>query len=1201
MRTSSVSLLSALALPLLLVFGGCGADSTRQIQCEAGTSEACFCTDGREGVALCDGGLLGVCLCGDDMPGDTDFEVPDPDTADIGTDGERFDAGVDAEEDACRELLLFPDEDGDGHGQNDAEPVRSCEYLAGYVLGATDCDDTDRSVFPTAPELCDERDNDCDTLVDEQVVPIMQWPDEDDDGYGDAEGESRADCAAVDGYATNNEDCDDTERTINPAETDLCDGVDTDCDGEVDELATFLTAYPDTDDDTYGDEEAAPVSFCEIPPGFVLNREDCDDTDGLISPVGEEICNFSDDDCDGVFDEGVPLMLLWPDTDGDEFGDLFSVGVYSCDPMEGFVGNDGDCDDLVFSVNPLASELCNGRDDDCNGVIDDGAGDTTRFYPDADGDGFGDGSAPVEACAAPEHFTPIVGDCDDRFDDVNPGELEICDGRDNNCNGEVDDGVLNRCGACGPVPEEACDNYIDDDCDGVIDEADAGCFCDGRTNQTCYAGASETLGIGICRGGRIDCECPGGARFCSDGVWGGCTGQVLPEIEICDGVDNDCDGRADEGLRNSCGDCAPEPIEVCDGVDNDCDGTIDELVTLPCGMCPGTEGAVEVCGNGFDDNCNGFVDEDCACSEEDEACYPGPPATRGVGLCAAGTRPCYVTAESPALCEGAVLPSIELCDGEDNDCDGIVDESSTGCSICGADVEICDGVDNDCDGFTDESLVNGCGDCIADVTPEELGGIGLCNGIDDDCDGFTDEGLLNACGTCDEFCYTDGWDDDDDFEDGGVGDGVSADDGLRLDTSNFSFADLWVANSSDDTVTRIDTNTGAVIGTYEVGLNPGSGNDSPSRTAVDLDGNAWVANRAFGSQGSVTKIRGGDCVSDCVMFTAAVGGSNGVPRALAIDVDNNVWVGNYNEQRIYHLDGDTGATLGNYHIGIPTYGFAIDGEGIIWIATISSTHGIGAFDSRTTTFLGTYRASGCSASYGIAVDASGNVWFATWSCGQLGRLDRASFDAGAPSVTTHGSGLSNTRGVAVDAAGTVWVASSGNNRVARFNVSDSSMIGTSSTCSNPIGVGVASDGNVWSMCNGSNQAQRWAADGSLVQNVGVGRGPYSYSDMTGFALRAFTAPSGTWTQTMDCGFDGCGFEAVRWDAILPPGTTVSMRARTREEPGSWSDWSPTYTSSPADTSAMPHGRFAELEFMMTTSEDEVTPVVTDISVDWQRP
>jgi hypothetical protein len=139
------------------------------------------------------------------------------------------------------------------------------------------------------------------------------------------------------------------------------------------------------------------------------------------------------------------------------------------------------------------------------------------------------------------------------------------------------------------------------------------------------------------------------------------------------------------------------------------------------------------------------------------------------------------------------------------------------------------------------------------------------------------------------------------------------------------------------------------------------------------------------------------------------------------------------------------------------------------------------------------------------------------------------------------------------------------------------------------------------MCHGSNQAQRWNADGGLVQNVGVGRGPYSYSDMTGFALRAFTAPSGTWTQTMDCGFDGCGFEAVRWEAIVPAGTTVSLRARTREEGGAWSDWSASFASSPADTSALPHGRFAELEFTLTTSEDEVTPVITDISVDWQRP
>jgi streptogramin lyase len=1165
----------------------------------------------------CAGGLIGASVCTSEGAVDCDCSTA---VADVGLDGgddlgvfnpdaQPPDTGTDADAEGCAvEQSFWLDSDGDGFGTTGVDAVLACEAPAGYVDRPGDCADSDAAVFPGAEEFCDGEDNNCNGRVDENARQIQQWVDADGDGFGDPGSEFVLTCERLDGRAPNPRDCDDSRSDVRPGLVDVCDGIDNDCDAVTDEDGEYISSWPDVDEDGFGDADAVPVQECEIPEGFVDNGDDCDDSSDLNSPDGEEVCDLQDNDCDGTIDEDTGLLSTWPDADDDGFGDASQRVVFSCTLVEGRVTNNFDCDDGEDATYPGADEVCDGSDNDCDRQVDEYAEDAVAIYPDVDGDGDGDGRYPVLACAALTGFAATGTDCDDIRPTVRAGATELCDGLDNNCDGRVDEGVANACGTCGPNPSERCGDELDNDCDGFIDEADAGCFCDGRTAQPCYAGPPGTSGIGICRGGTASCACPAGATFCTDGTYSECAGQALPQTELCDELDNDCDGAIDEGVRNACGECGPAPVEVCDGLDNDCDGLVDEGVRLACGLCPSEVAATDTCGDGFDNDCDGQVDEQCACEGEVEFCYPGPPSTRGVGVCAAGTRDCYTDDGAAGRCRNAFLPSPEVCDTLDNDCDGRVDVGPDGCSACGRSPEVCDGVDNDCDGTIDEGLVNGCGQCLDAVQPEEARGAAACDGVDNDCDGLVDEGLVNACGLCDQPCYTFGWDSDDAF-DGGESDGLGVDNGLRLDARTQTFTDAWIANSAADTVSRIDTAAGRVIGSYAAGLNPGGADDSPSRTAVDLNGDAWVATR--GSPGYITKFRGGDCVTDCVLRNIRIGGSAPLLRALAIDATGAIWVGAFNESAAYRVDPETFAVEGPYALGTQPYGFAVDNRGILWVAAISgdaSNAPVVAFDIASRTVIRTLPSPdnvGAVQPYGIAIDAAGNIWLGNWTNHGLLRIDRATFDSGGNAWDRYDTptSLTNTRGVTIDRDGFVWIVSSGSNRAGQFNPTTRSWVRTVDVCGQPTGIGVSSDNNLWVGCLDTNNAVRInRASGVVDITLATGAGPYSYSDLTGFQLRNFTAPNGFWRNIFDCGFDNCSFDGADWTATVPAGTTATLRFRTSPDRVTWSAWTPTFDTLPA-TFDVPPGRYCQVELQMTSTftTGTTTPVVTDIELDWQRP
>ena len=225
-------------------------------------------------------------------------------------------------------------------------------------------------------------------------------PDADGDGYQDA------DCGG--------EDCDDTNSLVNPAATEVCNEVDDDCDGDVDEELATTVWYPDADGDGYGDATDPGTESCLVLADHVDNDLDCDDTDAAVNPDAIEYCDLIDNDCDGVIDEddAADALTFYEDADGDGFGNLGSTTL-ACDQPDGYVTDTTDCDDTNAAINPDATEVCNGADDDCDGTVDEAdAADASTWYADVDGDGYGDPTVSQVACDQPPDFVLNDQDCE---------------------------------------------------------------------------------------------------------------------------------------------------------------------------------------------------------------------------------------------------------------------------------------------------------------------------------------------------------------------------------------------------------------------------------------------------------------------------------------------------------------------------------------------------------------------------------------------------------------------------------------------------------------------------------------------------------------------------------------------------------------------------------------------------------------------
>lgn len=321
------------------------------------------------------------------------------------------------------------------------------------------------------------------------TAPATFYADADGDTYG--AGAGVLNCGGA-GFSANNLDCDDTNIAINPAATEVCNGVDDDCDVLVDE-GVGSTFYQDLDGDGYGNPGVS-VLACTQPVGYVVDNTDCDDTNMNVSPGGTEVCNGIDDDCDVLVDEGV-TTTFYQDADGDTYGNAGST-TQACSAPSGYVSNSTDCDDTNAAINPAATELCDGADNDCDGNVDEGF--------DVDGDGIADCFDNCPGISNPTQAdldADLVGDaCDNCPTVTNPSQAD-CDGDTigDACEGEPDcnlNGIPDSCDIAGGGSQDLNTNGVPDECEGQV----AYCFGDGPANGGPNCPCGNNVAVGVQRG-----------------------------------------------------------------------------------------------------------------------------------------------------------------------------------------------------------------------------------------------------------------------------------------------------------------------------------------------------------------------------------------------------------------------------------------------------------------------------------------------------------------------------------------------------------------------------------------------------------------------------------------------------------------------------------------------------------------------------
>ncbi len=201
------------------------------------------------------------------------------------------------------------------------------------------------------------------------------------------------------------------------------------------------------DGDGVGNYAATSLN-CFVPPFYIDNYGDCNDADSAVTHGSPEVCNLLDDDCDGLLDDNDPDVgdrtWFFADADGDGFGDESEAQLF-CFITPGFVLDSTDCNDLHSAIFPLAVEICDGIDNNCNGLIDNADPmviGQTLYYADVDADGYGNPGVTQLSCSLPAGYVINALDCNDANNAVRPGVTDICDGVNNDCDLVTDEDII---------------------------------------------------------------------------------------------------------------------------------------------------------------------------------------------------------------------------------------------------------------------------------------------------------------------------------------------------------------------------------------------------------------------------------------------------------------------------------------------------------------------------------------------------------------------------------------------------------------------------------------------------------------------------------------------------------------------------------------------------------------------------------------